>query len=456
VRRLALVSTLLLAAAAVSAASAASAGPAGFGFGKPFLVDPSRAGGEPGIFQITTGKHAGEYLYASHAGTTQLWRGGAQNMADYLGPYRNQTYSWRSGNARTWRFVDFHGTGTHGTATGFSDPDFAQDDAGNVYETEIDLANVAVSSSTDGGRTWTGQPWAQMGDRPWLAAEGNGTVYLALDLTPSECNAETIYKSTDRGLVFPTHSCAQAPWGKGGEIDGSWKIVMDPVTHTLYEPAVVHDANGNTVGVGVVRSNDHGATWSGALVAKVKNLASAPSVGTDQAGNVYVVWNPSKDANGTIGGSLAFASSKNRGKTWSRPTTIASLATGAPGAMFWPWAAGGSAGHLAVAWYQSNKVTNVDQHGSVISVYAAQILDATAAKPHVDVVNATGVVHRGIVCQSGTTCVATGQDRRLGDYLTCVVDMSGRLLIAYANTTVDPKSPVARPALVIQNSGPRV
>ena len=196
--------------------------------------------------------------------------------------------------------------------------------------------------------------------------------------------------------------------------------------------------------------------WSGALVAKVKNLASAPSVGTDQAGNVYVVWNPSKDANGTIGGSLAFASSKNRGKTWSRPTTITSLATGAPGAMFWPWAAGGAAGHLAVAWYQSNKVTNVDQHGSVISVYAAQILDATAAKPHVDVVNATGVVHRGIVCQSGTTCVATGQDRRLGDYLTCVVDMSGRLLIAYANTTVDPKSPVARPALVIQNSGPRV
>ena len=453
-RRPALLFSILLAFTALSILPSASAGPS-FGFGRPFLVDTAKAGGEPGIFQLTTGMYAGEYLYASHAGTTQLWRGGAQNLGTYLAPYRNQTYIWRSSDARTWRFVNFHGTGTHGTATGFSDPDFAQDDAGNVYETEIDLANVAVSSSSDGGRTWTGQPWAQMGDRPWLAAEGDGTVYLALDLTPSECNGETIYKSTDHGLTFPTHSCAQAPYGNGGEIDGSWKIVEDPTTHTLYEPAVASDANGNTVGVGVVRSTDHGATWKGSVATKVKSLTSAPTVATDAAGNVYVVWNEAKNAAGTVGASVAYAASQDGGKTWGAPVTLTSISSDAPGSMFWPWPAGGSDGHLAVAWYQSDKVTNVDQNRSAVSVYAAQILDAAGENPQVTVVNATGVIHRGIVCQSGTTCVGTGQDRRLGDYLTCFVDMRGRLLIAYSNTTADPKAPVAHPGLVIQDSGPR-
>jgi hypothetical protein len=426
-----------------------------FGFGKPFLVDPTRAGGEPSIFQITTGKHAGEYLYASHAGTTHLWRGGAANMGDFLAPYRNQTFIWRSSNARRWQFVDIAGTGLHSTSTGFSDPDLTQDDAGNVYEPEIDLANVGVNSSSDGGQSWIGQPYAQTGDRPWLAAEGNGIVYLGLDFTPSECTGETIYKSTDHGLTFPTHSCAQVPWKKGGEIDGTWKIVMDPKTHTLYEPAVVHDSNANTVGVGVVRSTDHGQTWSGTEIAAVKSLATSPSVAVDAASNVYVVWNEGKGKNRHIGASLAYASSRNLGKTWSRPTGITGIDSSAPGSMFWPWAAGGRAGHLAVVWYQSDKVTNVDQNPSAISVYAAQIFGAAGPDPSVSVVDATGVTHRGIVCQTGTLCVATGQDRRLGDYLTCFVDLKGRLLIAYSDTTHYPDSPVSRPALVIQNHGQR-
>jgi hypothetical protein len=51
--------------------------------------------------------------------------------------------------------------------------------------------------------------------------------------------------------------------------------------------------------------------------------------------------------------------------------------------------------------------------------------------------------------------VATGKDRRLGDYLTCFIDLKGRLLIAYSNTVAHPKSPVSRPGLVIQSGGPR-
>src|SRR5437667_4757245 len=119
-RRIALFSALVLAVAMFSVFGAASARPR-LGFAKPFLIDPTRAGGEPGIFQLTVGKHAGEYLYASHAGTTQIWRGGLANMGDYLKPYRNQTYMWRSSDAHRWKFIQIDHTGLHSTGTGFSD-----------------------------------------------------------------------------------------------------------------------------------------------------------------------------------------------------------------------------------------------------------------------------------------------------------------------------------------------
>jgi hypothetical protein len=49
----------------------------------------------------------------------------------------------------------------------------------------------------------------------------------------------------------------------------------------------------------------------------------------------------------------------------------------------------------------------------------SSILNATSARPSAQPVDAAGrYIHDGQVCQGGTTCVATGQDRRLGDYFT--------------------------------------
>ena len=57
------------------------------------------------------------------------------------------------------------------------------------------------------------------------------------------------------------------------------------------------------------------------------------------------------------------------------------------------------------------------------SIYEATILNATAKHPTAQVVNAAGrAIHTNFVCQGGTTCVATGQDRRLGDFFTNAID----------------------------------
>ncbi len=50
--------------------------------------------------------------------------------------------------------------------------------------------------------------------------------------------------------------------------------------------------------------------------------------------------------------------------------------------------------------------------------------------------NAAGrFIHEGGICDSGTTCVATGQDRSLGDYFTNSLDVRGRVVIASGDTT---------------------
>jgi hypothetical protein len=76
------------------------------------------------------------------------------------------------------------------------------------------------------------------------------------------------------------------------------------------------------------------------------------------------------------------------------------------------------------------------------------------------VTNASGrFIHQGGICDSGTTCVATGQDRRLGDYFTNSVDRNGCVVIASGDTTVlDPISGGPRatslPIFLRQISGP--
>jgi hypothetical protein len=67
-------------------------------------------------------------------------------------------------------------------------------------------------------------------------------------------------------------------------------------------------------------------------------------------------------------------------------------------------------------------------------------------------------VHEGGICQGGTACVATGQDRRLGDCLTNAVDQNGCVFIATGDTRLLESAaggplPTARPLFIKQSSG---
>jgi len=131
----------------------------------------------------------------------------------------------------------------------------------------------------------------------------------------------------------------------------------------------------------------------------------------------------------------------------------------------WPWIAAGDAGNVSVVWYQTEPqdgFPDLDCQAGHIHVLEASILGATGKKPTKLSVDAAGrAVHVGWVCQGGTTCVATGQDRRLGDYFTNALDARGCVLIATGDTLlVDPTTgaplPTARPVFLRQTAGPRL
>ena len=91
---MAVVATALLAGPALAQAD-------GIGFSKPTYVSTTLAGGEPLVFADT--KH-GTLIYASHEGTTHLYRNGLATIpVNWLANYRNQVNTWYStDNGKTW------------------------------------------------------------------------------------------------------------------------------------------------------------------------------------------------------------------------------------------------------------------------------------------------------------------------------------------------------------------
>src|SRR5207245_86855 len=114
------------------------------------------------------------------------------------------------------------------------------------------------------------------------------------------------------------------------------------------------------------------------------------------------------------------AVSQDHGNTWK----VRTIAAPSNARVLWPWMVAGDAGKVSVVYYQSNKVTDPDCAGSdnpppTYSLMNAEIFDATNPGAPVNTTDAAGrPISSGGVCQGGTTCVATGQDRRLGDYFT--------------------------------------
>jgi hypothetical protein len=447
-------------------------------FGAPIYVDQELAGGEPEA--IATGN--GTLVYTAHEGTTHLFRDGVLGApggdGDFITNYRNQVNIWYSHDGGVnWRRVNWNDSGFFSNPaqnTGFSDPDLTLDEAGNLYNTGIDLANDALFSSQDGGVTWpTGTAQCHDGDRPWLAGGKANEVYLATNTLEGPGSGHMVFRSTDAGASCGLVGVSDSGDGpQGTSYTGEGKLYYNHLDGTLIEPALFDFPDGR-FGLGVsTLANASKAFDSGTAtfrphiaVAGTSMLAHWPAIAIDSAGTIYLTWDTSVRKAGTSGGcagdetplanSIMLTYSKDGGTTWSKPITVAHPGT----TVLWPWLVAGSAGNVSVVWYQYDRVTDPDCGTGKVYVYDANVYHATNG-PSITKVNAAGrPVHEGGICQGGTTCVATGQDRRLGDYLTNAIDQNGCVIIATGDTRLlDPATgaplPTARPLFIKQSAGP--
>src|SRR4029079_13469242 len=134
------------------------------------------------------------------------------------------------------------------------------------------------------------------------------------------------------------------------------------------------------------------------------------AIALDKAGLIYLVWDPDNRKAGTNGAcsgatpapnSIKMIFTKDLGKTWSKPLSIAAPNTSR---VFWPWIAAGDAGKISVVWYQSGpgQLPDNDCQAADVYAYAATVINATTDDRKI---YSTRVVkrpiHSGLVCQGG-------------------------------------------------------
>ena len=462
--RIAGIAVAVLALALVGAGEVALAATP-VGFSKPIFVDQELAGGEPLV--IADDVHH-TLIYTAHEGTTHLYRNGFTYPADFVANYRNQVNIWVSkDDGRTWQRDNFDGTGFATNPIqnqGFSDPDLTADAGGRVYNTGIDLANDALFSTNDGGYTWDrGTVQCHDGDRPWLAGGKKDEVFLA---TNTAADDHEIFDSTDGGNSCPSDGIPDnGTTADGWNYSGNGKLYYSQKSDRLIEPVTLTKGGQTALGTAAWKRGQP-AFDKPTIAVKTTVFAHWPAIALDSDDNVYMVWDTDpRDPNTSNGcggahtelpNAVQMAVSRDFGKTWSKPVDIAKPAGQK---VYWPWIAAGDPGKVSVVWYRADKVVDLDCTPAKTFLYEATILNATSSSPTPQVVNAVGrEIHTNFVCQGGTTCVATGQDRRLGDFFTNAVDPNGCVLIASGDTTVPApgggERPTALPIFLRQDAGP--
>ena len=343
----------------------------------------------------------------------------------------------------------------------------------NIYVASLQstLANIGVSTSTNGGTIWFDNLFSAslpVDDREWVAADGANKVCLsyhafaATNAIAVDCGTAD---PTTGVIVFNSHASAFDTAHAALFVAYNNKIgnlAIDPHNHVIYQvfssvaetsevvPCLT-GCNFHTVWIAV--SIDGGHNFKDYIV---YNDASGLSdfghsfvnVSVDKGGNLYVVY--SDDHN------LFYSYSRTFGQTWSTRTKINQTPSNT--AIF-PWSAAGNTGQLDVVWYGTSYTngatvpTNFPHCTGIPSgacltvpwyVYFAQNLNALAPGSTFTQVAASGIVHYGDVCENGAGCDSSTQNRDLlDDFGVATSPTTGKAAIIYTsdrylNTPLEP------------------
>src|SRR6266849_2491005 len=318
----------------------------------------------------------------------------------------------------------------------------------NIYVASLQsnppLLNVYVSTSKDGGATWSINPTGAsipIDDREWIAADGANKVCISYHAQPLT-NTIVVDCSTNAGATFTQDASAfdathEAFLAGFNNVIGN--LAIDPSNHVIYQVFSSIDnavelasctafCHVHTVWIAV--SIDGGNSFTDYVVYNNPDTTvdyghQFINVSVDSGGNVYVVYNDNHN--------MFYSFSKSFGQTWSGPYQVNKPPSAT--AIF-PWSAAGNAGQLDIVWYGTSYYDGINPPDSyplsaAWYVYFAQNLKALTPGSSFTQVQASGIIHYGGVCESGVTC--TGNRDLLDDFGIAASPTTGKAAIIYTS-----------------------
>jgi hypothetical protein len=337
----------------------------------------------------------------------------------------------------------------------------------NVYAAALHFSEIAVAVSPDGGDSWVLLPAATepgMVDRPWIAADGACTFYLAYHTLMAwmverfdVCSPPSVWMSQEPAsklaipIVDPDTTNALA--GKL-VVDSQHRVFlpMETCPGSFAGIPLVDSGGGaagdsgsdsgngcpNTPSIQLARSVDGGRTFDVVKVADVANRATpiwpaTVAVGPD--GAVHVAWFDEHDG--------FLSASVDGGTTWSPPTTLNAPGTTAAD----PTVTAGPDGVVRVAWYGADGFDGDANAAPPGTLWKLWLATSVAGGPFTAAA-ISDPVHRGPVCTYGGSCPSGLGLRNLFDDFGVVTAPSGVTAIAYTTDQPNGASADVRTAYV--------
>lgn len=444
---------------------------------KPGLDATQSAGGGPfGFVNFSLGAAPGTVC----PGPSGCTNGAAepQIRADATGTFYVSSELGLSAGTLAWKSTDggLHYTALEspnqisqaagGLAPGGGDTDLStapEPNAGgthNVYVASLSLANVTVSTSQDGGQTWSKNVLSATipgDDREWIAADQATKVCISYhDIVTFNIDVNC---SFDAGATFTQlGSGIDAAHAFLLEENSTGNLVIDPNSHVIYQvfsgianaAEAVLPASYHAVWIAI--SRDGGQTFTDQTV--YVNPSTSVSYGhqfvnatVDRAGTVYVVYNDNHN--------LFYSFSTNSGLTWTGPIQI-NQAPSATAIM--PWSAACAPGQLNVVWYGTSffdgSAPDNYPPSAAWYVYFAQNRNAATAGSKFTQVAATPVIHFGGVCEGGISC--TGNRDLYDDFGIAVSPTTGAASLTYSDDQPGNTGSDDHTAIATQTGGTRI
>jgi len=331
----------------------------------------------------------------------------------------------------------------------------------NVYVASLSLANVTVSTSQDGGKTWSKNVLSATipgDDREWIAADQATKVCISYhDIVTFNIDVNC---SFDAGASFTQPGSAiDAAHAFLLQENSTGNLVIDPNSHVIYQvfsgianaTEAVLPANFHAVWIAI--SRDGGQTFTDKPVYVNPNTSASYghqfiNASVDQAGTIYVVYNDNHN--------LFYSFSTDGGGTWTGPIQV-NQAPSATAIM--PWSVACSPGQLNIVWYGTSfydGTTAPDNYPASAAwyVFFAQNLNAGVAGSTFTQAAATPIIHYGGVCESGVGC--TGNRDLFDDFGVAVNPTTGLASIVYSDDQPGNTGAADHTAIATQTVGPKI